>query len=143
MLFSQASLELLDETAQQVQSGELSGFESFGALIVVAAFINAIDEAIPEIEPPSPIDIHWGDFLAIHEEIKSIVRRWYNKEIESSIVILEVKPLSSELECVIQAIESDLADQYQISSDELSKERQKIVEEFRNIFKTPVATSSP
>src|SRR3990172_5518773 len=68
VLFVQATLELLDETAQRVKSGELSGLDSFGALIVIAAFVNAIDEAIPEIDPPPPIDYYWEDILNIHAE---------------------------------------------------------------------------
>ena len=82
MLFIQANLVLLDETAQRVQSGELSGFDTLGAMIAIAAFVNAIDEAIPEIEPPKPFNSYWEDMLTIHKELKSIIRRWFNDEIE-------------------------------------------------------------
>jgi cell division septation protein DedD len=47
----QAEAEMLEELAIKVRDGELEGFDSFGSLLVLAAFMQAMDENLPAIEP--------------------------------------------------------------------------------------------
>ena len=55
MLFTHLDVELLKQVASRVNKKELTGFDSFGALLAVATLINTVDEAIPQTQPPASI----------------------------------------------------------------------------------------
>ncbi len=57
LILIQANANLLDETARRVASGELAGTDSLAAVIVVAALVNAVDEAASEHTPPALLQV--------------------------------------------------------------------------------------
>ena len=141
MVLIQSELGLLHETAVKVRDGELEGFESFGALIAVASLVNAIDENLPQIGPVPPLTETWDEMLAIHESVKDVTARWFNKDIASPEVIEELTPLMADVEEIMSRAEARLTQVYGLPQKELEAWRCQAVEDLSSAFDaTPTPT---
>lgn len=140
LLFVQINANLLKETAIRVNSGELSGFESFGTVVAVASLVNAVDEAIAENTPPKQLQIQWDKALDIHSQTKDILSRWFNKEIDSSVVLTEIEGPVIEIEDILSSVDKELSKMYGFDLDELQKVRDEAIVSINQIFNTPTPT---
>ena len=141
MLFIQIDANMLDDVATKVKSGDLAGFESFGALIVLAALVNAVEEAIPQTTPPELLKPYWDQVLPIHAATKELIAQWYNKEIDSTIVLEEVAPILNQVEQIMSDLDHELASTYGFNAEELNQSREEAIQSMNEIFGTP--TPSP
>ena len=140
MLFIYLDLNMLSETANKINSGELSGFDAFGALFSQIALINAVDEAIPVTTVPNAITKDWEDATSIHEVTKEIVSKWWNKEIDSGEVMVQVSSYLDVIDKTMKSVEKDLARMFGGSARDLEKIREDAIQEFYGIFSTPTPT---
>ena len=130
----QANVEMLAETAARVESGELEGFESFGTLIVLASFVEAVDESLPGLEPMPELEGQWNDMVVVHEKTKELLAAWYDEEIEATQVIADVEHLLTDADNAMGQVERILARDYQLPSEELTATRQELMQEMRDII---------
>jgi len=141
MVLIQSVAGMLNETAVKVRDGELEGFESFGAIIVVASMIEAIDENLPSIEPVATLADGWEDMLAVLEGVKDITARWFNKEIASPEVIEELASLLATADEITSRAEDRLTQAYGLPLKELQAWRTETMERLSGIFEhTPTST---
>lgn len=143
MLFIQVDASMLDDVATKVKAGDLVGFESFGALIVLAALVNAVEEAIPQTTPPELIKPYWDQVLPIHAATKALIAQWYNKEIDSTIVLEEVAPILDQVEQIMSDLDHELATTYGFDAKELNQFREETIQSMNEIFGTPTPSPSP
>jgi hypothetical protein len=140
MLFIQIGANLLKNTATKVVTGELTGFDSFGAIIALSAFVNAVEEAIPQTKVPSIITSYWDQVLPVHTAIKDILSRWVNKEIDSNIVVKEIDPYLKQIEKIMDSMEKKLASSYGFDAKEMNKTREEAIQSMDAIFSTSTPT---
>jgi len=141
MLLIQIDAEFLMEAAERTKSGDLEGFEQFGSLIVIAALIKGVDESLPEISPPPNLNTQWADALSVHEQAKSLLARWFNDEMNSSDVTSELGPLLMAIDASLLQAEEIIAAEYGLDPEELSSERDRILESLPEVF-MPTPTPS-
>ncbi len=97
----QAEVNLLDETARRVASGELEGTDSFSSVMAVALIIQAVDEGIAEYAPPAIVKPSWEAAVSIHQTTRSLVTSWFNQEINADAVISEIASPLADIDAVL------------------------------------------
>jgi hypothetical protein len=137
MLFVQFNTNLLNETAIKVNTGELAGFESFGALLAVASMVNAVEEAIEEFEPDEMLSDYWRKAEDVHDRTKELVSKWFNQEIYSDDVLEEIDDLLIDIENTLSQVDRDLAEAYGFEQAELKAVRDEMLASLEDIFATP------
>jgi len=137
ILFIYLDANLLNETASRVNSGELSGFESLGSIIVLASMVNAVDSAINSTTAPLALDEYWKESLNIHNSTKSILSEWFNDEIDSEIVMKQAEPDFMKIVTIITNFEKEISERYGISATDLKKLREDAIIEFNKILESP------
>lgn len=145
MVFIEVDANLLSETAEKVKSGELTGMDATGALFATAALVKAVDEAIPQVTPPEIVVPFWERALPVHAATKDLISRWFDKEIDSSIVLEENIPNLGEITKIINELDKELSSVYGFDPDEMKKTREEAIERLNSVFatKTPTPTSTP
>lgn len=139
LLLVQINTGLLEDTARKIESGELSGFENFGAVLVTAAMLGASEEAFKELEPSDILKEHWLAAKAIHDQTRELMGRWVDEEINASDVLSEIEEPLVEIETIMTRAESELAERYGIDSSEMKAAREEIMTKMEDIFATPTA----
>ena len=140
MIFIEVEVNLLQEFAEKVNSGELSGFDSLGSMIVVAAFVEAIDQIIEETTIPDLFNPFWENAIPIHESTKDLLAKWFNKEIDSSAVLSEVAPYIDQINLTMDGLDQELSLKYGIETDELKAVREESVSSMDELFTTATPT---
>jgi len=138
----QAEAEMLHKLALKVRDGEIEGFEGFGAMLVIVAFMEAMNENLPEIEPVDPLAEIWEEMLAVHEQAKEIAARWFNKEIASAEVIEELEPVLEEADDIASRAEESLIRAYDLPREDLREWRRETIEQLSSVFE-PTPTPTP
>ena len=78
----------------------------------------------------------------MHESTKRLLSRWYNKEIDSGDVLVEVEPILAEADQIMTDFEQELSSTYGFDPEELKKVRDEAVQTMDHIFdKTPTPES--
>ncbi len=130
----QLNTDLLYDTLDQTQKGELDGFQQWALLLVMGALYEAADEAFVEFDPPKFYDTWWNDIIQIQNSDREIAAAWANQEIFADDAIKKVTPLHEEIEKIVIEIENALSHKYHIDSVELAKQRQEIIDSTEELF---------
>lgn len=130
----QLNTELLHDTLDRTQKGELDGFEQMGILLVLGALFEAIDEAFAEIDPPDVFEAWWDDIISIHNRTREITAAWVDQEILSGEAIDRLLPIRDEINTIIIDIENALSIVYHFNPDELTQQRQQIIDSTEELF---------
>lgn len=134
LVLVQAAGEMLNETAIRIQAGELEGLESFGYLIAVGAIAKGVDESIAEMSPPDLLAAELEDAKAVNNEVRLVISRWLDKEIDSSQVVEEMEPLLVSIDDIVTKAEKILAEEFGRDPEELSEQRREAMESVSEIF---------
>ena len=140
MLLIQVESQLVYEAAARTQSGELSGFDQFGALLAIAALIEGADQSIPGISPPESLNAYWMELIEVHNQTKSLLSKWFNEEIDSSDVVESISPVLDTADENLLSVELKLADEFNFDVNEITSEREKVLSSLPEIFE---ATPTP
>ena len=130
----QLNAEGTNEIADGLVSGELASFQAGVMRLAIAAMIQAVEEAIPELAPPDPLMGAWKDALGVHEATKDVLRRWFNEEIGSHLVVTEMPPILQAAEEAVGDAEDAIEREYEIDAGELRVKREEAVREFETVF---------
>ena len=130
-VFSNLTATLLKETAEGVQSEAIASDDGFAAALVVGALTKAADEAYDQSAQADIFVPHWEEMQAANKEINSLVLRWFDKEIDSTVVLEEVQPIVEAYAFILSVIEIQMQEQYAYSADELAALRQQTSDEMR------------
>jgi hypothetical protein len=130
----QLDAEGINEIAAGRVSGELASFQAGIMRFAVAAMIQGVEEAIPELDPPEPLMDAWNDALGVHEATKDVLRRWFNDEIDSEQVLTEMPPILQAAEAAAGDAEEAIERAYAIDAEELRAKREEVVREFETLF---------
>jgi len=141
MLFVEVNANLLKETAQRVNIGELTGFEKVGILIGVATIIDAVEQAKTETDVPSVFDSHWNDALDVHDITKNLVAQWFNEETDSGKILEEIDSHIEDISSIMDKLDQDMASKYGFDPKELDQARQEAVQSMNKIFETTTPTA--
>ncbi|NLE43446.1 MAG: hypothetical protein GX620_01890, partial [Chloroflexi bacterium] len=126
----------------QVRDGDTDELEALGMTVVLAAFVNSVDESLADFAPVPEIETCWEEMLSVHEHSKDVLVRWFNSDIDSSEVIAEMEPLLADAERALVDAERTLADEYGLPSKDLTTARQDLVQELRDTI-SGVVTPEP
>lgn len=137
LVLAQGTAALLEETALKTESGELAGFESFGAITIVAALGGVVDGALRGVTPFDDLAPMWNESLKLHQETKLISRRWFDKEIDSSEALNDIQPVLEALNLVLLDAEIELLEKYGIGTDEMEKWREEALANLRTGIPAP------
>ncbi|MFC2064158.1 hypothetical protein ACFLXB_03570 [Chloroflexota bacterium] len=137
MLFIYMDINMLDQGAKEINSGELSGAESFGYIIGLATLVNAVDKEIPQIKPHDKLNTYWERSLSIHEITKDLISKWFNDEIDSAVVLDEVKPYLAQIENNMSDFEREIENIYGMDADDMKEYRDQAIIDFNSIFSPP------
>jgi len=137
MVLIQVDVNLLDQLATKVNSGELSGLDAFASLIAAVGVTNAVDQAIPQTTVPLLMKPFWEKAIPIHESTKELLARWYNKEIASIDVLAETPALMKKIDKIMDDCELGLGLIYGFDINEMRKAREEAMNSLADIFATP------
>jgi hypothetical protein len=141
LVLVQATAEVLNETAKRVQSGELEGFESFGALIAVGAVAAAVTEFLPQVSPPDYLVSEVRAARSLNDDVRTLLGRWFDREINSATVLEEMVPLLTEVDSIIQGAEEKLAREAGLSAQSLTQARQDAMAAVSEVFESTPDTA--
>lgn len=127
MVVIHVNSELLGETADRVQSGELSGIEEAMIILVLSGLIQAVENALPEFVPPEALSVYWANVVAVHEQTQDVMRRWLTQEILSPQVVGEMESVLALAENTLAAAEAGLAQGFGFDSILLTEQRQEVL----------------
>ncbi len=133
---------LLNETAKSVASGELEGIAGGMALLLAASFVNAVEESLPNVTPPTFMADYWAEAKAAHDQTKNQIAHWYNKETDSAGVKEKMSSVMADLEALLTQIEKDLMQNYGFTADEFLAVRAEVAEAFEEVASGENAKSS-
>lgn len=139
LLFIQIDVNMLEQIATKVNSGELTGFDSFGSIFTLAALVKAVDEAIPQTTVPEIMKPNWDQAISIHDTSKDLIYKWVNDEIISTDVLEKTPSLLKKIDKIMDNIEKELESSYGFDAQELNKTREDAIKSMDDIF----ATSTP
>jgi hypothetical protein len=108
----QVNVELLYQTADQVQSKQLSGFKETIIIYALVQLVDSVEKAAPKLSPPNSLAASWQAALAEHTQTKDLIKRWLNKEIQSPEVVTETASIRIAIQSVAQGMDDTLADRY-------------------------------
>ena len=137
LLFIQIDTNLLEEIATKVKNGELTGFDSLGALLGLAMVIDEVNNGILETTPLPIFMPYWEDALKVHEETKTVLGDWFNKEINSTEVLEKTPSMNSKIEKIMVDLEKEISVINGLSIEELKKAREEAIQSIGEIFETP------
>ena len=133
LVFTQASAEALDETALKVKNGELSAEDAWSTTLALAFLLDAMDGVIAEVDPPDALAGPCALAVAVHEQVKGILARWFRKEIDHAQTRTELEPVLTQIGAIAQSAERTLATRYGIAQAELTAYRQEAVGSLKQI----------
>lgn len=144
LVMIQAVAEALNETALRVQNGELEGFESLGAIIAVGAMAKGIEDIMPEISPPDYLASELRAARSLNNDVRTLLGRWMDQEIDSSEVLAELTPLLNEIDSTVTDAEEKLAREAGLNTENLTETRREAMESVAQAFEAaPAATTEP
>jgi hypothetical protein len=85
----------LENTAEQIQAGEVNGIEGTSFLLGLGTLLQVVDENVQQAPPVEGLSPAWDKARIASPIIKSIVSRWLDNEISSADVpgaLSEAKP---------------------------------------------------
>ena len=105
---------VLNETARQVDSGELSvpgSTDQIAGLVEVLTLIRKLERGLSVYQPPEMFSDSWGEALQVHETTRNILFRWMTGEIDAKLVLEEMAgPIATMQENLAQVENSLIAD---------------------------------
>jgi len=144
LVMIQAVAEALNETAFRVQNGELEGFESLGAIIAVGAMAKGIEDIMPEISPPDYLASELRAARSLNNDVRALLGRWMDQEIDSSEVLAELTPLLNEIDSTVTDAEEKLASEADLNTENLTETRREAMDSVAQAFEAvPAATTEP
>jgi hypothetical protein len=100
----------------------------------MATIIGSVEELIPELDPPAELAAVWEDALEVHEATKDVLRRWFNEEIDSKVVLEEMESVLEDAEEAALDAGEAIEDAWEIAAEELSAMRDEVLQEFEELF---------
>ena len=144
LVMIQAVAEALNETASRVQNGELEGFESLGAIIAVGAMAKGIEDIMPEISPPDYLISELRAARSLNTDVRLLLGRWMDQEIDSSEVLAELTPLLNEIDSTVMDAEEKLGREAGLNTENLTETRREAMESVAQAFEAaPAGTTEP
>jgi hypothetical protein len=140
LLFIQIDANLIQETANRVNSGELSKNDSGGLILAIATLAAGLDEEIAGIKPTNELRTQLNQAVAIHYQTKSIIHSWFMGEIDSSAVLDEIKKPITDMENIISSADEVLSTMYGFDPNELQKVRDDAIASINQVLNTPTPT---
>jgi len=134
MVVIQVNSELLSETADRVQSGELSGIEQAMIILVLSTLIQEVETALPVLVTTEALSVYWRDVVAVHEQTKDIMRRWVTQEILSPRVVGEMESVLTLAEETLAAAEAGLAQDFGFGPILLAEQREEVLGYVDDLF---------
>jgi hypothetical protein len=122
------------EIAEGLVSEELSSFQAGVMRFAIASLIQAVEEAISQLDPPEGLVSAWEQALDVHERTKEVMRRWFAEEIDSTTVVEEIAPILADAEEAASDAEEQIARAYDVARAELITKRDQVLREFEEIF---------
>jgi predicted small lipoprotein YifL len=96
VLVVQAAVEKsLSELSAKMQAGEADGLEGLGGLLALGALLKGADDALAG-DYPADLAPHLETARQQQERMRSILRRWVDKEITSADVPTELEGMDTE-----------------------------------------------
>ncbi|MGD8904053.1 MAG: hypothetical protein PVI67_10850 [Anaerolineae bacterium] len=130
----QLDAEGTNEIAEGLVSGELESFQAGIMRLAMATIIGSVEELIPELDPPAELAAVWEDALEAHEATKDVLRRWFNEEIDSKVVLEEMESILEDAEEAALDAGEAIEDAWEIAAEELGAMRDEVLQEFEELF---------
>jgi hypothetical protein len=136
ILSIQINAELVDEVARRIQSGELTGYDRYGAMLAVSALIEEVHRLFPEVAAPDPLSEPWNTMLDVHERTREIIRAWFNDEINTGEVLQTIAPIIDEADNVLLETQQIMSDTFEFEPAALTRERSRILDSLPKILES-------
>ena len=130
----QLDAEGANEIAEGLASGELGSLQAGIMRLAMATVIGSVEELIPEFDPPAELADVWEDALEVHEATKDVLRRWFNEEIDSKVVLEEMESILEDAEEAALDAGEAIEDAWPIAAEELGAMRDEVLQEFEELF---------
>ena len=130
----QLDAEGANEIAEGLASGELDSLQAGIMRLAMATVIGSVEELIPEFDPPAELADVWEDALEVHEATKDVLRRWFNEEIDSKVVLEEMESILEDAEEAALDAGEAIEDAWPIAAEELGAMRDEVLQEFEELF---------
>ena len=138
LVMLQAGAEILVQTVTKLEADEIDDADAFGAIIVIAALMEAVDQALAEPAPDPALDEAWELAREATESLESVVTRYFEDEITAEALSEEIAVVNEQIEAALVAAETELAEEAGMSQEELTRIRQDAIQELRDeLFATP------
>jgi hypothetical protein len=131
---------LLDTTAQQVQAGQLKGFEGFGRMLAIGAFYKAISDNLAKDAPDPALQAGWEQARVVLPKLRDVLAQLNDKKITTADVPALTAPIQTEIDQMLDTAETDLSAAYGTDPAKLKEIRDKAIADLQN---TLTATPTP
>ena len=132
LLLVEVIVSMLEETAVQVQAGDIDGGEGLGRLIAIAAFRQVANEDLAS-GPPHPA---WREAWSEGKEAVALAGEvlvlWYDGEITSAEVPELLGPAQERAQRTMELADAVMSREYGISETDLATLRAKTMEDLRD-----------
>lgn len=118
---------MLDDSAHQVETGQLKGFESLGRLLAIGTLYKAVDENIAKDAPDPALQAAWEQARIILPKLRDVVAQWSNKKITAADVPGLTAPIEADIDQMLTTAESDLSSAYGADPAKLKELRDKAI----------------
>jgi hypothetical protein len=130
VMMTELLLVMLEETATQVQLGEIDGLEAWGQLLAILAISNVVDEAL-EAAPPPALEAAWLEAREAVSLIGSVAFAWFDGEIGSDQVLEALGPARQAVNRSMELAGAVLSREYGVDPAEWDATREQIMDELR------------
>ena len=130
LMMTELLLVMLEETATQVQQGEIDGLEGWGQLVAILAISTAVDEAL-EADPHPTLEPAWLEAREAVALIRAVAIPWFDGELDSGDVLEALGPARQSVDRTMELAGAILAQEYGVDLAEWDAAREELLEEFR------------
>jgi hypothetical protein len=137
------NIHALEQTAENVESGDVPQIELVSAILAVSSLIGDVDDEISATRtPPEWLSQDWQQALDIHESTRKIVEDWTQGQIDYAQVREQTQPLMEQADTLASGVEEKIAARYPVELSVLRQFRQRVLMQVGELFLTPTPTAS-
>lgn len=131
LVLLEGGVVMLEETAQQIQSGAIGGVEGWGDLIAIGAVLSAVEEELNQPPPITVLQPAWEEARIAFPLVRDVAKRWLDEEITATEVKGELGPAQQRVSHTLDLAEEALAQAFGGDREELRQWRQEAMTELR------------
>ena len=126
-----------EEMATSIEAGDADPEQTFGAIIILSAMLEMVDERLAEGPPDDALQEAWDEALDIMPQLRAVTEEWFGGEISAAEVSEEFEPVGEQINEMIALADEALVSELGVDADDLDGVRDLVREAVAEALRQP------